>query len=58
MADGKNLPNTNLAKAEQTKARLRYTLEELVRGVSPVEAHESGAEIDWGPDVGREITED
>lgn len=40
------------------KPRLRYTLEELVAGVTPDEAHASSAEIDWGPDVGREIIEE
>lgn len=40
------------------KPRLRYTLEELVVGVTPEEAHASSAEVDWGPDVGREIIEE
>ena len=40
------------------KPRLRYTLEELVTGVTPEEAHASSAEVDWGPDVGREIIEE
>jgi antitoxin MazE len=40
------------------KPRLRYSLEELVAGVTPEEAHASSAEVDWGPDVGREIIEE
>ena len=40
------------------KRRLRYSLEELVAGVTPEEAHASSAEIDWGPDIGREIVEE
>jgi len=42
----------------RTKPRLRYSLEELVTGVTPEEAHETTREIDWGPDVGREIVEE
>ena len=42
----------------RTKPRLRYSLEELVAGVTPDEAHETTAEIDWGPDVGREVIEE
>lgn len=42
----------------RVKPRLRYSLEELVAGVTPEEAHASSAEIDWGPDVGREIVEE
>lgn len=40
------------------KRRLRYSLEELVAGVTPAEAHARSAEIDWGPDVGGEIVEE
>ena len=39
------------------KPRLRYSLEELVAGVTPQHAHASSATIDWGPDRGREIIE-
>ena len=42
----------------RVKPRLRYSLEELVAGVTPEEAHAASAEIDWGPDVGREIVEE
>jgi antitoxin MazE len=42
----------------RAKPRLRYSLEELVAGVTPQEAHATTAEIDWGPDVGREIIEE
>lgn len=40
------------------KPRLRYSLEELLTGVTPEEAHASSSEVDWGPDVGREIIEE
>ena len=30
----------------------KYSLRELLRGITPDKVHE---EIDWGPDVGREI---
>jgi antitoxin component of MazEF toxin-antitoxin module len=40
------------------KPRLRNSLEELVAGVTPEEAHASSTEIDWGPDVGAEIVEE
>jgi antitoxin MazE len=40
------------------KPRLRYSLQELVAGVTPDEAHATSAEIDWGPDLGREIVEE
>jgi antitoxin MazE len=42
----------------RTLPRLRYSLEELLAGVTPAEAHASSAEIDWGPDLGREIVEE
>lgn len=32
----------------------RYTLDELLKGLTPEKVH---PEIDWGPDVGREIIE-
>ncbi len=34
--------------------RKRYTLDELLKGMTPENVH---PEIDWGPDVGREIIE-
>jgi antitoxin component of MazEF toxin-antitoxin module len=40
------------------KLRLRYSLNELLAGVTPAEAHETSDEIDWGPDVGQEILAD
>ena len=40
------------------KLRLRYSLNELLLGVTPTEAHETSTEVDWGPDVGREILAD
>lgn len=34
--------------------RKRYTLDELLKGLTPDKVH---PEIDWGPDVGRESVE-
>ncbi|MGQ0698748.1 MAG: AbrB/MazE/SpoVT family DNA-binding domain-containing protein [Panacagrimonas sp.] len=34
--------------------RKRYTLDELLKGITPENVH---PEIDWGPDVGREAIE-
>ncbi len=42
----------------RVKPRLRYSLEELLVGVTPEEAHASSAEVEWGADVGREIIEE
>lgn len=42
----------------RAKPKLRYSLAELVAGVTPEEAHASSAEVDWGPDAGREIIEE
>ena len=42
----------------RAKASLQYSLEELLIGVTPDQAHESSAEVDWGPDVGQEILTD
>ena len=43
------------ATTRQTKTGLRYFLEELLVGVTLDEAHQTSAEIDWGPAVGQEI---
>jgi len=37
------------------RRNLRYSLEELVAGITPENRH---GEIDWGPPVGRELTGD
>lgn len=42
----------------RAKPKLRYSLDELLIGVTPEEAHATTAEIDWGADVGREIVEE
>jgi antitoxin MazE len=42
----------------RVKPRLHYSLEELLVGVTPEAAHASTAEVEWGPDVGREIIEE
>ncbi len=39
------------------KRRRRYTIEELLEGMTPELAHQAAQEVDWGPDVGREIVE-
>jgi len=38
-----------------SQKKLRYSLEELVVGITPENRHE---EVDWGPPVGREFTGD
>jgi antitoxin MazE len=37
-----------------SRAARRYTLEELLTGMTPEEMHKA---FDWGPDVGREIVD-
>ncbi len=41
-------------KLVKPKKRKGYTLEELLKGVTPETVH---PEVDWGPDVGREVIE-
>lgn len=43
---------------KEANLKLRYSLGELIIGVTPSEAHETSAEVDWGPDVGQEILTD
>jgi antitoxin MazE len=50
VADGKLV--VEVAKPKRNR---RYTIEQLVAGITPENRHE---EIDWGPDVGAEIIED
>ena len=38
--------------AKPNRRRRRYTLEELVRGISPENRHR---ELEWGPPVGNEV---
>ena len=40
------------------KRRRKYTIEQLMEGVTPELMREAAAEVDWGPDVGREIIDD
>ena len=62
MANDPSKPNANAVvekgKTRLPTGRLRYPLDKLLSGVTPDEVHRQAAEIDWGPDVGREIIED
>ncbi|HLH95307.1 MAG TPA: AbrB/MazE/SpoVT family DNA-binding domain-containing protein [Xanthobacteraceae bacterium] len=41
-----------LIRLARPKRKRKYTIEELVAGITPENRHE---ELDWGPDVGAEI---
>jgi len=58
MTDDLKHADTEERKDGSPKIRLRYSLEELLGGVTPEEVRRYGSEIDWGPDVGREVIKD
>jgi hypothetical protein len=45
-------------KSPKRRGRSGMTMEELLAGMTPEACREAAAEVDWGPDVGRERVEE